>query len=542
MNAVELLHDWKQGDPVRAEELNALCEAVRQAEARLMSAPADCTHGGLRVEGDGVAEMPWQVYLVRQGETRELRVVPGEVIVGLYAIPPAPGEGIQYGLLYDYITLQQDAAGVEGMTAWNRRHVIYLELIGSVEVEVLDGEQIPDDFAMASSGWIHDVTRLREPQLRVTAAPVADALRVWPLAVWDPEHEQPLTQLQWGTLSALEMRCLVDREGHAVVPSDSTAQATWGGEGHEQDMAILDEIRAASAAGEQFNGKLYAAIAADGAMEFYLGSREFVSSGGDSGGGGSGGGMVHIGADDIIIEGEDDISNPWDYPPEPDEPEPDEPDPQPLPGVPPPVRYGYVAGEGFESCELMMVNGEEMWVLTLNPTYLASICADLECKGTVTFNGSGSTGAWLAAIDMGLGSCSATATGSGVSGSAGLLFHGTNSVNTSKKTETITVTYKCSPQWVQNKRWLLSTKKISDAGAYVIMEAGTYDEGFVNARHWYRVRIDKAKFRKHAAAHYRIKMGKVQVSACGESTSGESAVSGELSGSMIGMVATFVFS
>ncbi len=542
MNAVELLHDWKQGDPVRADELNALCDAVRQVEERLMNAQSRCDHGGLRIEPEGEAEIPWQVYLVRQDGKRELHVVPGDVLVGLYAIPPAPDEGIQYGSRYAYITLREGAEVVEGMTKWNERQVIYLELTGFVEVEVLDGTLLPDDVTMESAGWTHDVTQLREPTLRVTVEPADGALRVWPLAVWDPEHEQPLTQLQWGTLSALELRVLVDSSGQVVIPADSSGQEAWGGEGHEQDMAIMDEINAAGLVGETFTGKLYASIAADGAMELYLGSRDFVIEGGGDSGGDSGG-RVHIGVTDVIIEDEGDITtDPWDYPPEPDEPEPDDPDPQPLPGVPPPVRYGYVAGEGFESCELMMVNGEEMWVLTLNPTYLASICADLECKGTVTFNGSGSTGAWLAAIDMGLGSCSATATGSGVSGSAGLLFHGTNSVNTSKKTETITVTYKCSPQWVQNKRWFLSTKKLSDAGAYVIMEAGTYDEGFVNARHWYRVRIDKAKFRKHAAAHYRIKMGKVQVSASGESTSGESSVSGELSGSMIGMVATFVFS
>lgn len=542
MNAVELLHDWKPGDTVQADELNALCEAVRQVEARLMSAQAGGTHGGVRVEGDGVVEMPWQVYAVQGGDGLELRVVPGEVLCGMYAVPPGEGGGIQYGYRYGYMTLPETATKVEtGGVDMTQRQTVWLELRGSVEVDELDASEIPDGYAMEEDGWRHDVTRLVEPALRVTMSPEPSSLRWWALAVWEPGHVQPLTQLQWGTLSALELRGLLDMEGRVVEPSDSP-EARWGTKGHEQGMAAMCDISGTGMFGETFDGKLWACLDYEGAMEFYLGEREWVTQGGgDDGGGGDGVVKVPVGDDEVVIEDKEDMSNPWDEP-MPDDPAPDEPDPKPRPGTPTNVKYGYVAGEGFASCELMIVDGEEKWVLELDAAYLASVCADLQARGNVTIKGSGSTPAWRAAIDMGLGGCSASATGCGLAGMAGLCFHGTNSVDTSKKTETVKVTYKCSPQWMQAKRWILSPKQLAEAGSYVSMEAGTYKDAFVSARYWYRFRIDKAKFRKHAEAYFKSGMGKVQVSASAESSSGASMVHGTLGGSMLALVATFQFS
>lgn len=251
---------------------------------------------------------------------------------------------------------------------------------------------------------------------------------------------------------------------------------------------------------------------------------------GGSGSGGSGDMEESEGDDE---EDEDDYIPPTDDDDEEDEDVPNDPD------NPVSVRVGYERGEGFSACSLVRKGGKYYWKLVLDASYVKEALKDVEVPATVTLKGNGSQGGVHATVEMGLGSTSATAADSAVTGSAGLVFHGSNQVDASKKSETYEVTYRLDVNaTIAAKTWYLSVSAESSAGTWVkkTMSGGRSVFG-VNAQVWYMWSVDKAALRNAALNELQKRLQRRTLSDTDTSTSADSTVTGTLSGTPLAVVA-----
>ena len=532
MNTKVFLKDWQPGDVVTAADLQALADAVALLEAVPPGGGAAAPCGGrYRQEMDGPVGLPWQVYALTGEDGVQLHVVPGKVLCGYGQRQVSLNEA---EALPEFVTLAADAARVEDfeLPAAGGHVVVWLELTGEVHVRRLTGDDALTGLPM--DGYQH--TELAGARLRVTCAPVEAALRVWPLAVYTQGHEQPVTQLLWGDLSALECRGLVDAAGVPVWPADRSEAAAWGTEAHRDGMALLAPVDF-STPKETVSGQLSGCLDEDGSMELYLG-RWFEDGEYGEGGGGGGGGGGGVGDD-------------WEDDDEPDDDEPDDDDVPPDgpyvpvgPDVPPDgptpsdtvVKYGYVAGEGFSRCQLVKAADDKLyWELVLDGGYLAGLCAGIKVPAAVTFHADGTQVGTHSAVEMGLGECRLTATGLGMTGTAGLEFGGLDGQDVSKKSATLRLNFTAAPSFTQTKTWYLSPEKVHKAGSYVRLEEarnGFQAFGFVKAMRWYRFSVDSARFRAAAEAYFKAELGKVSVNDSDASTSYDSTVTGELTGTL----------
>lgn len=533
MNGV-FLRDWQPGDVVTADDMQALVDAVAMLEgqAALPAVAARPRGGGVRRVGDGPQGWPWQVY--EAGGV--LRVVRGEVLTGVRFA--AQGDGADDGV-YEYAFLglpDGDAAEVvQEFDSAADVVTVWLELTGGLVLRALSWDEVlppgddrrelmsAEELAAASGYFFRG---LEGATLRVTCRPVEGALRVWPLAVVTRGHEQPVNQLLWGELSALECRGLATAEGRPVWPTDRSGAAAWGTRAHAAGMDVLAAVDFSTEA-EVVAGELYGCMDVDGAVELYLGGYEPGGSAAEGEGE----------ADEEEEEEEEDVVPPGPYVP----PGGDDDDGE-GPGGVTWVKYGYVAGEGFLGCELVRAaDGQLYWVLELDPDFLAGVCAGLEVPVTVTYCAGGTQQGSTATVEMGLGECAASVTGMLLQGTAELVFHGSNDVDASKKSATVKVNYEASPVWRQERKWYLSPKKLHQAGAYVKLEKasnGWQAGGFVEAMAWYRFSVKREEFRKNALACLKKEMAAISVDGETESTSEDSSVRAVLSGTLTAPVYT----
>lgn len=531
MNTKTFLRDWQPGDIVTAADMQAMADTVAMLES--MGHAAGAAPGGrCRQVTDGPQGWPWQVIALRGEDGYDLRVLPGKVLAGLQI---SEKEGLDEGeAAYTYLELPtaEGADVVQDYDATKDVATVYLELTGRVARRYLTLGELADAGRLGSVELTaaartlmteNEVVELADTALRVTCVPVDTALRTWPLAVVNKAHTQPVTQLIWGELSALECRGIARTDGKPVWPSDRTQSAAWGTRAHADGMDAVAPVEFSTAA-ESIEGTLRACMDEDGALEFYLGEYT-TSTGGD----------------------EPDTDDPWeddpgeDVPPPPGPYNPPSPGPTPGPGITK-VQYGYQAGEGFLRCDLIRAADDQLyWELELDPGFLARVCAALPVPVTVTYKAGGTQQGSKATVEMGLGDCAASATGMMLSGTAQLVFHGTNSVDASKKSATVNVNYTASPAWQQSRKWYLSPKKVHKAGAYVKLEkakSGWQPGGFVEARAWYRFSVKKAAFRKKALAYLKKEMAAITVDGEAVSTSADSSVRAVLSGNLTAPVYT----
>ena len=549
MNTKAFLRDWQPGDVVTAVDMQALADTVAMLEADA-DTRGGAARGACRRVSDGPQGWPWQVVALHGAEGYELRVLPGKVLAGLRMTGSGAGLGDEE-VAYTYLELPatEGADVVQDYDATKDVATVYLELTGRVVRRYLTcGDMVEAGLMDDPHGLMtdadkaektgHEVVTLEDAALRVTCAPVDDALRIWPLAVVTKAHAQPVTQLLWGDLSALECRGVARTDGKPVWPSDRSAAAAWGTTAHAAGMDAVAPVEFSTAA-ESIEGTLHACMDEDGALEFYLG---------EYGAGGSGGSAGEEEEETEVPEEEEpEMGDPEEEDPEEDMPPPPGPYTPPTPAPSPApspvpgggitrVPYGYVAGEGFLSCELIKAaDGQLYWELELDPDYLAKVCAGLSVPVTVTYKAGGTQQGTQAVVEMGLGECAASATGMLLRGTAQLVFHGTNNVDASKKSATVRVNYVASPVWQQVRKWYLSPKKVHKAGAYVRLEKannGWQPGGFVEARVWYRFSIKKAVFRKNALAYLQKEMAAIAVGGEAVSTSADSSVRAVLSGNM----------
>ena len=535
MNTKAFLRDWQPGDIVTADDMQALADTVAMLEADA-DTRGGAARGGSRRVPDGPQGWPWQVVALHGEDKYELRVVPGKVLAGCRMT----GRGAAVGedeVAYTYLELPATEGSdvVQDYDATKDVATVYLELTGRVARRYLTwGDMLDEGLMDDPYGTItgadrarktgHEVVTLENAALRVTCQPRETALRVWPLAVVTKAHAQPVTQLQWGDLSALECRGVACEDGELLWPEKRT-NAAWGTPEHAGGMQVVAEVQFSTKV-EEIDGALLGCMEEDGALEFYLGQDEPAGESGTVGPGGDGPGQ--------------------------DEPELDEPgddDPVPGPGPTPTpvpgrtvVKYGYVAGEGFLRCQLVKGEDEELsWELELDPGYLAKACAGMKVPVTVSYNAGGVQEGTRAPVEMGLGDCEASTSGMLLRGTAQLVFHGENGVDATRKSATVQVNYVASPTWEQGRKWYLSPKLIHKAGAYVRIERaknGWQPGGFVTASAWFRYSVKKEAFRAAALAYLQKEMAAISVDGEKVCTSADSSVRAVLSGTLTAPVYT----
>lgn len=541
MNTGVFLRDWQCGDVVTAADLQALADAVAMLESAGSTGGA-APGGRCRRVTDGPQGWPWQVVAVYGADGYVLRVVRGRVLVGAQVAGGADGEAV---LGYSFLELPEGAeAEVVQDYAGGKQATVWLELTGRVVRRFLtlgemdaaglyDGSSF--EFTEEERGRTpgHEVTGLEDARLRVTCAPSEEALRVWPLAVVDCGFDQPVTQLQWGDLSALECRGVaVDVAGGGVLwPAAADAAAVWGDAGHAQGMAAVAPVVFSTAA-EGIDGTLFGRMEEDGALEFYLGQYEpagddddlppdelpWGDDEGDDDGGADGavGPFSPVDGDDEEGDGAGGVTR---------------------------VRVGYIAGEGFLSCDLVRDAEQKLfWRLVLDGDFLSGCCAGLPCAATVTVRGDGVQVGVYDDVEMGLGEVSVTADGMGLQGEVALVFAGTDGDDVSVKEVTREVCYRGNPVWTQARTWFLTPNKVHSAGRYVVLEraAGGYEPGgFVEAKQWYRFRVDKAAFVRAARNEFKRALEGIAVEGEAVAVSADSEVVGEVSGSVTAPVFSF---
>ena len=534
MNTKAFLRDWQPGDIVTAADMQALADTVAMLEADA-DTRGGAERGARRRISDGPQGWPWQVVALHGEDKYELRVLPGKVLAGCRMTGRGPGlDMADFAYTYLELPATEGADVVQDYDATKDVATVYLELTGRVTRRYLTlGDMLAAGLMDDPRGMMtdtgkarktgHEVVTLEDAALRVTCAPVDTALRIWPLAVVNKAHAQPVTQLIWGDLSALECRGIARTDGKPIWPGDRTQAAAWGTKAHANGMDAVAPVEFSTAA-ERIEGTLRACMDEDGALELYLGQYTPYA------GGGAGGGF------------EEEEEEEEEVPPGPYEPVEPGPGEEPGPGGITRVKYGYVAGEGFLRCELVRAADDQLyWELELDPEFLAGACAAMEVPVTVTYNAGGTQQGSKATVEMGLGDCAASATGMILRGTAQLVFHGTNNVDASKKRATVKGNYTASPVWQQSRKWYLSPKKIHKAGAYVKLEKaanGWQPGGFVEAQAWYRFSIKKAVFRKNALAYLQKEMAAITVDGEAESTSADSSVRAVLSGNLTAPVYT----
>lgn len=515
----ELLKEWKSGDLLLADDLQAVVDTTRRMEQKLFSA-GTFPGGVCKRIADGPIGWPWQVYGTPEDTYLKLYVIPGRVVTGVLA-DPATGEYI-----YQYTSAGDSRLEVEDLEKDKKETIVYLELSGWLDVayapmgEIWPEETFPPPYPPNAPelfvGWQR--TEISYPLLRVTCKPADSALRVWPLAAVNLGDKQPITQLQWGDLNALECRGIASADG-LLKPTALPVDNGWGTAGHKVGMSKICSLIFDTRA-ENIRGELHGRLGTGGEVEFYLGG--------------------------YVPRLEEEEPEPW---PEDDEEEDEYLPPGPYTPVKPPpvgdirVRYGYVAGNGFLSCGLIQdANGRYFWELELDPEHLAKVCRDLTATATATVQADGSSAGTITTVAMGIESCRVTASGMLLQGTVTFVFAGTDGDDAGTKQTTFSCSYKGSPVWQQPRKWYLSPNRVHLPGNYVARDVSSrfYSQhGFVAARKWYKFRVKDKEFRKAAAAEFARALAKIKVADSQSSVSYDSTVSGTLSGSALKPVFTF---
>lgn len=545
MNTKAFLRDWQPGDIVTADDMQALADTVAMLESAGPTGGA-APGGSCRRVTDGPQGWPWQVVALHGEDKYELRVVPGKVLAGIRTTGYGEGLG-EEEVAYTYLELPaiEGADVVQDYDATKDAATVYLELTGRVARRYLTwGDMLAAGLMDDPYGMItdadkarktgHEVVTLEDAALRVTCAPVDTALRIWPLAVVNKEHKQPVTQLQWGDLSALECRGVaVDVAGGDVLwPTPWENGAAWGTTAHAQGMICVTQIEFSTDV-ERIEGELYGCLDTDGSLEFYLGEYNNKAQDDNSE-------LDSEIPDDYDPETEttdDDYTPPSGGESEDDEELP--PDESVL------VRYGYEAGEGFTSCTLVRKGGKLYWKLLLDSADWNERLKNFKVPAQVTLKASGSQpAAGGVTVAMGLKSTSVVA-GAHLQATAVLEFAGTDNDDVSWKSDTKGFAYQL--EWpgkaVKKYVWYLSPSVLSSAAGWVKMMPSNGASVFnVTASQWYIFSIDFEKWEKYRVEALRKALAEVRLQASATQTREDTTITATLSGNLGNVVASAVMS
>lgn len=526
------LRDWKKGDVVSAADLNDLVEAVALLENASSGVAQVSARPGARLhEYDAPVEWPWQVLLQYGPAGPELWVVPGCVLTGGCA--PLAGENGEERGGWQYETMPGNLVKVPGFDAsLADPQVVYLVLNGEVRTRRILRGEVDAEAAEPAEENGEQYTEVLNASLSLVCVPVETTmlegpLRVWPLAIYTPGAEQPVNQLQWGELSAVECRGVCDDYGDVVWPTNRSRAAAWGAAGHEAGMAVLT-VADFSTERETITGPLYGTMDMDGALEFYLGVHEApgyegptLPAPGDEDGDG----------DDFDADGDGDEDSDNDS-------NPDDDDDETTDDKKIAVKIGYEKGEGFASCDLVRRAGGYYWKLVLDTEYVRSVLQSVDVPATMKLAAGGSQQGSIAEVQMSLGESTASGSGTAAMGSGELLFKGTQgSYGVAARTHKFN--YKISLDVdIPKKTWYLSPKNLSTAGSWVKLTSSRGASNFnVRASEWWMWSVNRAALQKAAANQLRQELSKRTLSATDVSRSADSTVTGELSGTPVAILA-----
>lgn len=253
--------------------------------------------------------------------------------------------------------------------------------------------------------------------------------------------------------------------------------------------------------------------------------------------------------------GEDDFTpdderwGPGGGPADDDEPTDDEDvDEDPNPANRPAVQVGYERGEGFKSCSLVRRKGEYQWKLVLDGAAVSAALRNVTVPGSLTLAADGTQlGTNGRTVEMGLnrnGGNSASVSGKKVSGTAALVFHGTNNVDADLKRVTCDLQFRFDLDVnVPDKVWYLSTTEVSSAGSWVRRTQSNGQSCFqARASEWYTFSVDMAALKAAAVNELKRRLASRRVSDVDVSTSHDSTVTGTLSGNMLNSTASAILS
>lgn len=541
MNTKAFLRDWQPGDIVTADDMQALADTVAMLESAGHTGGA-APGGRCRQVTDGPQGWPWQVIALHGEDKYELRVLPGKVLAGCRMTGHGAGLG-EEEVAYTYLELPatEGADVVQDYDATKDVATVYLELTGRVVRryltwgDMLAAGLMDDPYGMMTDAEKaqktgHEVVTLEGATLRVTCAPADTALRIWPLAVVSKAHAQPVTQLTWGDLSALECRGIARTDGKPVWPSDRTQAAAWGTTAHADGMDAVAPVEFSTAV-ESIEGTLRACMDEDGALEFYLGEYKAQDDNSE---------LDSEIPDDYDPETE---TTDDDYtPPSGGESEDDEELPPEKNVV---VRYGYEAGEGFTSCTLVRKGGKLYWKLLLDSAGWNERLKNFKVPAQVTLKASGSQlAAGEVTVGMGLKSTSVVA-GAHLQATAVLEFAGTDGDDVSWKSDTKQFAYQL--EWpgkaVKKYVWYLSPSALSSAAGWVKMMPSNGMSVFnVTASQWYIFSIDFEKWGQYRVEALRKALAEVRLQASVTQTSEDTTITATLSGNLGNVVASTVMS
>lgn len=533
------MKDWKKGDVVSAADLNDLVEAVAMLENASSGAAQVSARPGARLHVyDAPVEWPWQVLLQYGSAGPELWVVPGCVLTG--GCYPLTGENGEERGGWQYEAMPGNLVKVPGFdAALTDPQVVYLVLNGEVRTRRLTYGDIDAESDISTVENGEQFTELLNASLSLVCVPVETTmlegpLRVWPLAIYTPGAEQPVNQLQWGELSAVECRGLVDSSGDVVWPMDRSKAAKWGTAGHAAGMKVLTEADF-STPRETIAGPLYGTLDLDGAVEFYLGVHEAPGYVGPTPAA-PGQGDDEEDGDDFNEDGDDDEDIDDDSDPDPDDPDDDDDETTDDKKIA--VKIGYEKGEGFASCDLVRRAGGYYWKLVLDTEYVRSVLQSVDVPAAMKLAAGGEQQGTIAKVRMSLGESAASGSGTAAMGSGELLFKGTQgSYGVAARTHKFNYNLSLDVD-IPPKTWYLSPKNLSTAGSWVKLTSSRGASNFnVRASEWWTWSVDRAALQKAAANQLRQELSKRTLSATAVSRSADSTVTGELSGTPVAILA-----
>lgn len=516
------LRDWAEGDVVSAADMQELAAAIMQLEGECAAGGgmAPC-RGGVYVEAPALDYMPWEVYMGADGK---FYYEGGPLLVGWNA---------ERGAIVQWF----DGGAVEELTTARHGH-FYLEVLGEVKLVRQDGAGV--ELERGAEDWYAEGVRPEGLRVRVVYSTGHNAPGdcVWQrvIAHCNKEWEEPLTQWRWGVMSLGEVLGFEVNLGEDL---GEEGRAAFGEEGHESGMGAVCAVDASSEAEGAVEGTLWGGMTAAGGVEFYLGPVKVAPADDDDDNEGSTGDD-----DDDEMEGEEDEleseADMW----QPGGGSVIERVEKPEDGGVIRVRYGYVAGEGFASCDLIQVDGEYYWELVLDEHYLSELCNGLDVAATLEMTAEGSSPGIHGAVAMGWRKGmppEAWALGAQMQGTGTFEFAGLDNDDVSLHDVRFELKWKNDEAWVQARRWYLSADVLHEAGAFVARDYGTgYADPWIKASKWYRFRVKPAAFKAGARKYLRRQLGAVKVDDEVSSPSEDSEVLGVLSGTLLKPSASFI--
>ena len=172
---------------------------------------------------------------------------------------------------------------------------------------------------------------------------------------------------------------------------------------------------------------------------------------------------------------------------------------------------GYIAGQGIiVRVKRGWLDGVPVyeWQINISQAYVSSIISSLRFEQSVNIKANASFAGAITTVEMGIGSSSAS--------SLGLVFHGTNSVDPSKKNASHSRQLKPAAKGRLNlsQQYRYSSAAALSSGKYITVTSATAPStGYIKCEHWWQVAVNKPALRQEIERLMRQKYASMSISA-----------------------------